>query len=322
MSRFLYPKISTYKQEWLKVSHGHNLYVEQSGISDGIPVIYLHGGPGSGSSEDHRRYFDPEVYRIILFDQRGCGKSLPSPSISHNTPVHLIADLETIRESLGIEQWLVCGGSWGTTLALCYGIEYSERILGFILRGVFLARKIDYQWLYSDQGACRFFPEYYKEFVNHLPQQLQESPLTGYHQLLNSDNEVAVISASKAWALWELRLSTIEHYHIGMAHVEDAHQALCMAKISAYYFVNNSFISENYILENINRIKQLPAIILHGRYDMVCQLYQAYELAEQWGNSQLQILPCAGHSGFERQTIDAFCRASDTMGNFLSENRK
>jgi len=322
MSRFLYPKISTYKQERLAVSYGHELYVEQAGNPDGLPVVYLHGGPGSGSSEDHRRYFDPEVYRIILFDQRGCGKSLPSPSIEHNTLIHLIADLEAIREHLGIERWLVCGGSWGTTLALCYGIEYSERILGFILRGIFLARQADYQWLYSFEGACRFFPEYYKEFVEHLPPHLQESPLNGYHQLVCSDNEVAVISASKAWALWELRLSTIEHNHIVMAKVEDAHQALCMAKISAHYFTNDSFISENYILENMNRIKQLPAIILHGRYDMVCQLYQAYELSKLWENAQLQILPYAGHCGFERQTIDAFCRASDTMANFLSEHRR
>lgn len=322
MSRLLYPKISTYKQEWLTVSDGHEIYVEQTGNAEGIPIVYLHGGPGGGSSEDHRRYFDPAVYRIILFDQRGCGKSLPSPSVSHNTLVHLIADIETIREHLGIDQWLVCGGSWGTTLALCYGIEYSERILGFILRGVFLAREADYQWLYSPQGASCFFPEYYKEFVEHLPQHLQESPLTGYHQLISSNNEVAVISASKAWALWELRLSTIEHQHIGMAQVDDAHQALCMAKLSAYYFNNDSFIHENYILENIIHIKQLPAIILHGRYDMVCPLYQAYELAERWENAQLQILPYAGHSGFERQTIDAFCRASDTMANFLSEHRK
>jgi proline iminopeptidase len=322
MSRFLYPKISKYEHEWLAVSHDHELYIEQAGNPDGIPVVYLHGGPGGGSSEDHRRYFDPEVYRIILFDQRGCGKSLPSPSISHNTLALLIADLEVIREHLNIEQWLVCGGSWGTTLALCYGIEHTERVLGFILRGVFLARQADYQWLYSPQGANHFFPEYYKEFVDHLPQHLQAMPLEGYHQLLSSNNEVAVISASKNWALWELRLSTIEHHHIGMAQVDDAHQALCMAKISAHYFINDSFISENYILENINYIKQLPAIIVHGRYDMVCQLYQAYELAEHWENAQLQILPCAGHSGFERQTIDAFCRASDTMANFLSESRK
>ncbi len=241
MSRFLYPKISTYQQEWLAVGDGHKVYLEQSGNPNGIPVLYLHGGPGSGSSENHRRYFDPEIYRIILFDQRGCGKSTPSPSIENNTMQHLVSDIELIREYLKIKQWLICGGSWGTTLALTYGIKYSSNILGFILRGIFLASDEEYKWLYSAQGANKFFPEYYQDFIGCLPLSEQVFPLEAYHQLLTSENEVAVISASKAWALWELRLSTIEHYHIGMAHIDDAHQALCMAKISSHYFINSSF---------------------------------------------------------------------------------
>jgi len=322
MSRSLYPKISTYRQEWLPVSEGHELYLEQSGNQNGIPLIYLHGGPGSGSSENHRRYFDPEKYRIILFDQRGCGRSKPSPSIQDNTTAHLIADIEVIRQHLGVRQWLVCGGSWGTTLALCYGIEHSEKVLAFILRGIFLATEAEYHWLYTAEGANRFFPEYYQEFIEHLPLKLQDVPLTGYHQLLNSTNEVGVISASKAWSLWELRLSTIEHHHIGMAQIDDPHQALCMAKISCHYFTHHCFISENYILKNMGKITRIPAIILHGRYDMVCQLHQSYQLVKQWDNGQLQILPCSGHSGFERQTVDAFCRASDTMANFLDEQKK
>lgn len=319
MSRSLYPKISTYRQEWLSVGQGHELYLEQSGNANGIPLIYLHGGPGSGSSESHRRYFDPEKYRIILFDQRGCGRSKPSPSIQDNTTAHLVADIETIREHLKIDKWLVCGGSWGTTLALCYGIEHAERVLAFILRGIFLGTNAEYHWLYSKQGANHFFPEYYQEFVDHLPFEYHESPLLGYQSLLNSSNEVAVISASKAWALWELRLSTLEHFHIGMAQIDDPHQALCMAKISCHYFNNHCFVKENHIIESINKIAAIPAIILHGRYDMVCQLHHAYQLAMHWNNAQLQILPCSGHSGFERQTIDAFCRASDTMANFLDE---
>jgi len=322
MSRSLYPKISTYRQEWLPVSEGHELYLEQSGNQNGIPLIYLHGGPGSGTSENHRRYFDPEKYRIILFDQRGCGRSKPSPSIQDNTTAHLIADIEAVRQHLNIEQWLVCGGSWGTTLALSYGIEHSERVLAFILRGIFLATEAEYHWLYTNEGANHFFPEYYQEFIEHLPVKFQKFPLVGYHQLLNSTNEVGVISASKAWSLWELRLSTIEHHHIGMAQIDDPHQALCMAKISCHYFTHHCFISENYIIENIDKITRIPAIILHGRYDMVCQLHHAYQLAKHWENAQLQILPCSGHSGFERQTIDAFCRASDTMANFLDEQKK
>jgi proline iminopeptidase len=319
MSRSLYPKLSTYAQEFLPVSDQHEIYLEQSGNPTGTPVLYLHGGPGSGTSKNHRRYFDPEQYRIILFDQRGCGRSKPSPSIKENTTAHLVNDIEVIRKHLNIEKWLVCGGSWGTTLALNYGIEHSEKVLGFILRGIFLATEAEYQWLYGSYGAQSFFPEYYQEFVGHLPGELQKFPLAGYHQVLHSSNEVAVISASKAWALWELRLSTIEHHHIGMAQVEDAHQALCMAKISSHYFTQNCFIKENYILENIVKLTAIPAIILHGRYDMVCQLHYAYLLTKHWDNAQLQILPAAGHSGFERQTIDAFCRASDTMANFLAE---
>jgi proline iminopeptidase len=321
MSRLLYPKISIYHKEWLSVGDGHNIYLEQSGNSNGIPVLYLHGGPGSGSSENHRRYFNPEIYRIIIFDQRGCGQSLPSPSVENNTTQHLIADIEVIRKHLSIDKWLICGGSWGTTLALYYGVEYSERVLGFILRGIFLATQSEYHWLYSPVGAKHFFPEYYQEFIEHLPIELQNSPLAGYHELLNSSNEVAVISASKAWALWELRLSTIEHHHIGMAQVNDAHQALCMAKISSHYFIQNSFMEENYILDHIDKLTAIPAIIIHGRYDMVCQLDHAYTLTKNWDNAQLQILPCAGHSGFERQTIDAFCQASDTMANFLAEHK-
>jgi proline iminopeptidase len=319
MSRSLYPKIATYSEELLPVGGQHQIYLEQSGNPTGIPVLYLHGGPGSGSSENHRRYFDPELYRIILFDQRGCGRSKPSPSVLDNTTVHLIGDIEVIRQHLNIEQWLICGGSWGTTLALTYGIAHSDKILAFILRGIFLGTRSEYQWLYNQKGAKNFFPEYYQEFVEHLPAELQHSPLSGYHQVLNSSNEVAVISASKAWTLWELRLSTLEHHHIGLAHVDDAHQALCMAKVSSHYFTQDCFINENYILENIDKLTAIPAIILHGRYDMVCQLDNAFSLTKFWDNAQLQILPCAGHSGFERQTIDAFCRASDTMANFLAE---
>lgn len=319
MSRTLYPKISLYKQEWLQVSSVHHLYIEQSGNPSGIPVLYLHGGPGGGSSANHRRYFDPIKYRIILFDQRGCGRSKPSPSLEENTTQDLVNDIEVIRMHLGIEQWLIAGGSWGTTLALVYGISHADKILGFILRGIFLGTQAEYNWLYQTNGAQRFFPEYYQEFIGHLPEDERTEPLNSYYQQLISKNEVAVASASKAWYLWELRLSSLEHHHIGMAQVEDAHQALCMAKISSYYFTQNCFIPENYIIENINKIKDIPAILLHGRYDMVCQLYMAESLKNHWENAQLQILPCAGHSGFERQTIDAFCKSSDTMAIFLDE---
>ena len=321
MSRVLFPNIAVYKKEWLEVSGGHQLYLEQSGNPNGIAVIYLHGGPGGGSSRDHRRYFDPDKYRIILFDQRGCGRSLPSPSIDNNTSADLVEDVEYIRRHLGIKNWLVTGGSWGTTLAILYGIKYPESISGFILRGIFLATSTEYQWLYNDTGAACFFPEYYQEFNQHVFVKNDNELLARYHEVLTGNNELAVIAASKAWCLWELRLSTIEHHHIDMCHIENTHQALCMAKISNHYFINNCFLDEEFILNNLQVISDIPAIILHGRYDMVCQLSNAYKLVQHWPNAQLQILPKAGHGGFESQTIDGFCKAADTMANFINEQR-
>jgi len=319
MSRTLYPKISQYKQEWLPVNDVHQLYIEQTGNPDGIAVLYIHGGPGGGSGENHRRYFDPEKYRIILFDQRGCGKSIPSPSTVQNTTEDLIQDIEKIRQYLNIDNWLVTGGSWGTTVALCYAIAYPEKVLGFILRGIFLASQKEYDWLYKKGGAEHFFPEYYQDFLRPIAFDDKDDPVLGYQKIFSSNNEVAIIAACKAWYLWELRLSTIEHHHIGMAQIEDSHQALCMAQLSNHYFSQNCFIDDNFILDNIDKISNIPAIILHGRYDMVCQLIVADRLTSQWENASLQILPQAGHSGFESQTIDAFCKATDVMANFLDE---
>ena len=319
MSRVLFPNIAVYQQEWLDVGDGHQLYIEQSGNPNGIAVVYLHGGPGGGTSKNHRRYFDPDKYRIILFDQRGCGRSKPSPSISQNTPSHLVSDLEVIRKHLSVSRWLVTGGSWGTTLALLYGIQYPENILGFILRGIYLGTKAENDWLYGQYGAAVFFPEYYREFSEQISDVENEHRLQDYYDVLTGTNEIAAIAASKAWCLWELRLSTIEHHPADIDDEDYPHRALCMAKISSHYFVNKCFIEEGAILASIDKIKNIPAIILHGRYDMVCPLRSADRLVQKWPNAQLQILPKAGHSGFESQTIDAFCQAADTMANFIAE---
>jgi proline iminopeptidase len=320
MSRVLFPNIAVYHQEWLDVGDGHQLYIEQSGNPNGIAVVYLHGGPGGGSSKNHRRYFDPEKYRIILFDQRGCGRSKPSPSLNDNTPHHLVADLEVIRKHLSISRWLVSGGSWGTTLALLYGIKYPQAILGFILRGIFLGTKAEYNWLYNASGAASFFPEYYREFTEQVANINNVSVLQGYYDVLTGPNEIAAIAASKAWCLWELRLSTLAPHSPAEIQDDDyPHRALCMAKISSHYFVNHCFIDEGEILASIDNIKDIPAIILHGRYDMVCPLHSADKLVQHWPSAQLQILPQAGHSGFELQTIDGFCKAADTMANFITE---
>ncbi|WP_448548213.1 prolyl aminopeptidase [Thalassotalea fusca] len=319
MSHQLYPKIAENSHQLLSVDNGrHQLYVEESGNVNGIPVIYIHGGPGGGTSENHRRYFDPELYHIILFDQRGCGRSQPSPSIDANNTSLLIEDIEAIRLHFGVDKWLVTGGSWGTTLAMCYGIAHPERCLGFILRGVFLGEQNELEWLYGLNGAGKFFPDYYQIFTEDVCHESSRDVIEHYFNRLTDHNEVAAVAASKNWYLWELRLSSLEH-NFYQNEVEDPHQAHCMALLSCYYFKNNCFIEENFLRNNINKIGHIPSIIIHGRYDMVCQINQAYELAELWDNASLQILPQAGHSGFESQTIDAFCKATDIMASFLKK---
>lgn len=315
--RTLYPKISPNKMHFIQVSEEHQIYVEDSGNVNGIPVIYCHGGPGAGASSDFRRYFDPERYHIILFDQRGCGRSLPSPSVSDVNMSTFIQDMEMIRQHYGIEQWLVCGGSWGTTLSLAYSIEYPERCLGFILRGLFLATQTEYDWLYKPNGVAKFFPEHYRDFLSVLEEDQQYDPLSGYYHQITGDNEVAAIAACKSWFLYENRMSSLDHVAPAGNDIADPHQAHCLAMQSAHFFYHNSFLSDGGLLEQIHRIDHLPAIIIHGRYDMICQLDVADSLAQQWPKSQLQILPFAGHSGFERQTVDAFCKATDTMIEFL-----
>ena len=319
MSHQLYPKITCNSHQFISVSEGrHQLYVEESGNVEGIPVIYIHGGPGGGASENHRRYFDPELYHIFLFDQRGCGRSTPSPSIEDNETATLVDDIEQIRLHFGIDKWLVTGGSWGTTLAMCYGIAHPDQCLGFILRGIFLGEQQEFDWLYGAQGVARFFPEYFRTFTEGIQGQSSQAVLSHYFNVLTDSNEVAAVAASKNWYLWELRLSSLEHqfYH---SAIEDPHQAHCMALLSCHYFTNNCFLEENYIRNHLNIIEHIPSIIIHGRYDMVCQLEQAFDIAELWKNASLQILPQAGHSGFETQTIDAFCKAADIMASFLKK---
>lgn len=319
MSKQLFPKIKPFSQQHLSVSADHDIYIEQSGNQNGIAVIYLHGGPGGGACDDHRRYFDPEYYHIILMDQRGCGRSIPSPSTDENTTWDIVNDIEKVREHLGIKRWVVAGGSWGTTLALAYGISHPDKVLAFVLRGIFLGTEQEYNWLYNADGAARFFPEYYQEFLSILPPEKQAEPLAAYDEILKSDNEVAVISAAKAWFLWEARLSSIEYGNVSSAHITDTHQALSMAKISSHFFNNQCYFSPNYILEQIDKVSHIPATIIHGRYDMVCQLDIADKLVKLWDNASLQVLPLAGHSGFETQTIDAICKATDATYHFLKE---
>ncbi|TLU67395.1 prolyl aminopeptidase [Thalassotalea litorea] len=316
--RPLHPNITPYDQQMLDVGD-HQIYVEQSGNPQGIPVLYLHGGPGAGSSADHRRYFDPEKYRIIIFDQRGCGRSTPHASIHNNTTWDLIEDIEEIRQLLAINQWLVAGGSWGTTLAIAYGIKHVENVLGFILRGIFLGTPAEVQWLYSHQGAAAIFPDYYQDFLIPLQPHIQQEPVKAYQQLLDSDNELVKFQAAKAWSLWEQRISTLHASLHVIETPEQVHSAVAMAHIENHYFNHHCFLEADYLLNHIDTISHIPAVIIHGRYDMVCQLQRAHQLQQRWQNATLNIIPDAGHSGFEVGIINAFCQASDKMAAFIEE---
>ncbi len=316
MLHSLYPKIKPNQIEYLQVGE-HTLYVEESGNPEGIPVVYLHGGPGGGSSACHRRYFNPQKYRIIVFDQRGSGKSTPHASIINNSTDDLIDDMEEIREFFAITKWLVAGGSWGTTLALAYGIKHSNRVTGFILRGVFLGTDSEVNWLYGSDGAGAIYPDYYQDFIEPVGHQHFSEPVKAFHKLLTSENEIARIAAAKAWTLWETRISALLVDKHELDSQEETHGAIAMACIENHYFSNSCFFEPNYLIKNVSKIAHLPAFIIHGRYDMVCQLKQAYSLAEHWKNSQLQIIPKAGHSGFEEAIVDAICQASDKMADFI-----
>ncbi|NMP17188.1 prolyl aminopeptidase [Thalassotalea sp. Y01] len=316
--RPLYPNIKPNREEFIELGE-HKLYIEESGNANGIAVIYLHGGPGGGSSPSHRRYFNPEKYRIIVFDQRGAGQSTPHASLINNTTQNLIEDMEEVREYLAIDKWLVAGGSWGTTLALAYAQAHPQRVLGFILRGIFLGTDSEIDWLYGPNGASHIFPEHYQDFLDPIRSMPGNDVISNYHKVLNSDNEIAKIAAAKAWTLWETRISALYVDQHSIDSPEETHNAIAMACIENHYFVNQCFMKPQQLLKNMASIAHLPAYIIHGRYDMVCQIQHAYVLAQKWNNARLQIIPKAGHSGFEEGIIDAIIHASDMMAAFLED---
>lgn len=305
----LYPEIQPYEQGKLPVTDGHELYFEESGNPGGIPVLFVHGGPGGGTSEFNRRFFDPEKYRIILFDQRGCGKSRPHANIENNTTQHLVADMEALRGYLGIEQWLLFGGSWGSTLSLVYAQTHPQRVSGLILRGIFLCRDQDIQWFYQ-QGADRVYPDYWKSFVKPVPESKRGNMVQAYYDILCSDNEIARMAAAKAWSVWEARCSTLEPSMGIVQHFNNPHVALALARIEAHYFAHGSFLEENQILRDADKIKGIPTVIIHGRYDMVCPLNQALALYDALPDSQLHIIRDAGHSAMEPGITDNLIKAT------------
>ena len=308
----LYPSIKPFNTFQLPVSGSHKLYIEESGNADGIPALFVHGGPGSGCTSNDRRFFDPEKYRIILFDQRGAGRSTPHASLENNTTQDLIDDMEHLRQHLNIGRWMLFGGSWGAALALLYAQQYPNHVLGMVLRGTFLCRQQDLEWFYQS-GANKIFPDYWQEFIEPIPAAQRHDIITAYYQLLTGGNELAKMNAAKHWSLWEGRCATLKTNNRVINTFSNTHLALSLARIESHYFINNGFIKENQILDNIDTLLDIPAMIIHGRYDMVCPLNNATNLQKAWKNAELYIIRDAGHSSREPSIIDALIRATNEM---------
>jgi proline iminopeptidase len=308
----LFPEIRPNTTLWLPVDGGHSLYVEEVGNGRGIPVVFVHGGPGAGCEPYHRRYFDPTVYRIILFDQRGAGRSRPHAGLESNTTQQLVADMEAIRAHFGIEQWLLFGGSWGSTLSLVYAETHPERVLGLILRGIFLCRPREIHWFYQE-GASRIFPDYWEEFVAPIPEEERHDLLRAHHRLLTGDDEIARMASAKAWSVWEGRCATLTPRQAVIDFFSDPHVALSLARIEAHYFVNNSFLRPNQILRDSHRLRNIPGVIVHGRYDIVCPIESAWDLHRAWPEAEFKIVPDAGHSASEPGIVAALVEATEAM---------
>lgn len=281
----------------LRVDPPHVLYWEQSGSPDGAPVLFLHGGPGAGSTPTHRRFFDPSYYRIILFDQRGAGRSTPHGVIDGNTISHLVADIDQLRQHLGIERWLVFGGSWGSTLALAYAQTHASRCAGLILRGIFLCRQREIDWFLY--GMRRFFPEAWWRFAEIVPEPERDDLLGAYLRRLNDPDPQVHLRAARAWSAYEGTCSTLLPNAETLANVRDDHRALASARIEAHYFAHGAFLAEADLLGGIERIRQMSAVIVQGRYDIVCPIETADELARAWPEARYRVVPDAGHSALE-----------------------
>ena len=310
--RCLFPSIQPYNTLNLAVDSVHTLYVEECGTLEGLPVIFLHGGPGSGCESYHRRFFDPEKYRIVLFDQRGSGRSTPHAELQGNTTQALIEDIETIRNKLGIDQWVVFGGSWGSTLALAYAQTHPDRVLGLILRGIFLCRQREIDWFYQE-GASRLFPDVWEKFLEPIPSNERGQLVSAYYQRLTSEDEFTRMQAAKAWSLWEGRTATLTSSQKLLDHFGDAHTALSLARIECHYFMHRSFLRENQLLEDVHKLQDIPGVIVQGRYDVICPMESAWELHRAWPDSILQIIPDAGHAASEPGIVNALIKATDDM---------
>jgi proline iminopeptidase len=313
----LYPELKTNREFTLKPDNLHEIYVEESGNPNGVPVVVVHGGPGAGCEPYYRRFFDAERYRIIMFDQRGAGRSTPLAELKDNNTQNLVADMEMIREHLGIDKWVLFGGSWGSTLSLVYAQTHPERVLGLVLRGIFLCREQDFSWFYQE-GASRIFPDFWKSFLEPIPEEERADLMSAYYKRLTSDNELEQIQVAKAWSIWEGRCATLHPNQKVVDRFSHPHVAISLARIECHYFMNHAYLRPNQILADADKLKGIPGIIVHGRYDMVCPLDNALSLNEVWLDSELNIIRDAGHSASEPAIIDALVKACEAMGERFS----
>ncbi|MGH1395162.1 MAG: prolyl aminopeptidase [Trichormus sp.] len=311
--RELYPLIEPYQEGKLQVSELHTIHFEESGNPQGKPIVLLHGGPGGGCPPFYRQYFHPEKWRLIMFDQRGCGKSQPHAELRENTTWDLVNDIEKLRSHLGIEQWVVFGGSWGSTLSLAYSQTHPERCLGLILRGIFLLRQKELRWFYQE-GASYIFPDAWEEYLKPIPVDERDDLLTAYYKRLTSQDREIRQAAAKAWSIWEASTSRLFTDTQLIHNFAEDQFADAFARIECHYFINKGFLeTDDQLLLNVERIRHIPAVIVQGRYDVVCPMISAWELHRAWPEAEFIVVPDAGHSMSEVGIRSALIEATDKL---------
>ena len=312
--REFYPEIEPFNSGMLKVDNLHTLYFEEVGNPKGKPIVFVHGGPGGGIDPSMRRFFDPKVWRVILFDQRGCGKSTPFSELKDNTTWDSVSDMEKIREHLKIDQWAVFGGSWGSTLGLAYAIKHPTKVMSLILRGIFLLREKEIRWFYQE-GASFLFPDAWAKYLEPIPQNERHDLLNAFYKRLTSADKKVRSEAAKAWSVWEGSTSKLFFDPKFVERFAGDEFADAFARIEAHYFVNKGFFTEDgWLLKNISQIRHIPAWIVQGRYDVVCPATSAYELSQAWPEAKLHIIPDAGHSASEPGIRSKLIEATDYFG--------
>ncbi|MBL8512126.1 MAG: prolyl aminopeptidase [Betaproteobacteria bacterium] len=311
-----YPPVEPWQSGMLPVDAVHSLYFEQSGNPNGVPVLFLHGGPGAGASAAHRQFFDPAFFRIVIFDQRGAGRSKPLGELGNNTTPHLVADIEMLRQHLGVERWAVFGGSWGSTLALAYAIHHPDRVMALVLRGIFLCRQSEIDWFLY--GLKHVFPENWHRFAGHLPASRRADILNAYFELLSDPDPAVHLPAARAWSIYEGSCSTLLPNEAVVANFGSDRVALGLARIEAHYFKHDIFLPENFLLNEVGRIRHIPTTVVQGRYDMVCPIVSADDLVRAFPEIDYQVVNDAGHSAFEPGTRMRLIAAMERLKYRLS----